>query len=453
MEKINLAKFKKIAFVASGGAAKALFYHIGVNLALKEHGVEISSGPPEERSPDRHYVSLLVGSSGGSIFGALAVNGFDEEVIETKLENKPLLSYFYNTRRRKKGDLTGFSYQDVFFPRLPSLPEMMDAAKRYMSIHRLREKYGPGIGLEALLRELIPPVAFFTLSRLEKYLNDVLPITDFEELHRKFGLELFVTATEVDYPRKAIIGHMRSDWIGTDDDNFYRDRYINGISIPRAVHASCAVPGLFMPVEIEGVGYYDGEVKKALSAHVAKDRGADLIFVSHTFTPYIRNGNMGSVIEMGLYSVVIQAFNTLIYQKIQTPKEFHEQQEILYDYVCSDTFRRKYPGLSDEKYEEFKKELCEKMNFNPDLKYIYFPSPNEIFFMDHFNMLPFATRELINIGYAVGQEVLAIHGIEKLPEYAEKGILEKKGLRRFKFERSRYEQYRKVMRTNYQHLV
>ncbi|MEW6201806.1 MAG: patatin-like phospholipase family protein, partial [bacterium] len=433
MESLDLSKFKRIAFVASGGAAKALFYHVGVSVALKEYGIEVS-GEGKEKKGDRHYIKHIVGSSGGSIFGAFVVNGFDEEVIETKLENKTLLSYFYNPIKREKGDLTGFSYQDVFHPNFISVKDVIDILKRYMKIYKLRDKYGPGIGIEALLREIFPPTGLFSLSRLEKYLEDVVLINDFNELYEKHGIEFNVIATEVDYPRKAIFGMERSPWIGTEEDNFYRDRYLNNASISRAVHASCAVPGLFKPVEIDGVMYYDGEVKKALSTHVAKEKGADLIFVSHTFTPYIRNGNMGGVVEMGLYSIIMQAFNTIIYQKIQNPKEFHLEKENLYDYIRSGTFRKKHPELTDEAHRSLLNDVAEKLNFNPHLKYIFFPSPNEIFFMDHFNMLPFATRELINIGYSVAQEVLPLHGLKKLPEYEEKGLLEKKGLRRFRFE-------------------
>ncbi|GAF92211.1 unnamed protein product, partial [marine sediment metagenome] len=279
---------------------------------------------------------------------------------------------------------------------------------------------------------LLPHAAFFNLSRLEKYLDDVLTIDDFEELYEKKGVDFHVVATEVDYPRKAIFGRHRSPWIGTDEDDFYRDRYLDNCTISRAVRASCSLPGLFAPTEVDGVQYYDGEIKKVLSTHVAKEHGADLILVSHTFTPYIRNGNMGSIAEMGIFSLVTQAIYTILYQKIQTPKEAHIQIKNLYEYVESEEFRRKYRNLSREERSELLSDIAEKLDFNPDLKYIFFPSPNETFFMDHFNMLPFATRELINSGYTVAQEVLPMHGLKKLPEYEEQGILQRRGLKRFR---------------------
>ncbi|MFH1537723.1 MAG: patatin-like phospholipase family protein, partial [bacterium] len=116
-EKINPKDFKKIGFVASGGAAKALFYHIGVTFALKERGIEFPISA--FRAARKSYIELVVGSSGGSIFAAFIANGFDEVTIQQKLEEKELLSYIISFQKRQKGDLTGFSYADIFLPNVP----------------------------------------------------------------------------------------------------------------------------------------------------------------------------------------------------------------------------------------------------------------------------------------------------------------------------------------------
>ena len=441
----QLKKYDRIAFVGSGGAAKAMFYHIGVTLALKEYGIEIANMPRHERLDDRVYIEHIIGSSGGSIFGALIVNNFDEETIESQLENKKLWTYFYNPVRRMHGDLTGFSYMDVFGTK-PLTPRILKKQiKRLLELPALQRKYGAGTGVEALMRELIQQMGFFSLHRLEQYLEDVLPINDFGELYIKKQVDLSVIATEIDYPRKAIFGKDRSEWIGTDEDSYYRDRYLNSASISRAVHASCCVPGMFKPVSIDGHIYYDGEVKLCLSTHVAADCGADLIFVSHTFTPYVKDEGMGSITELGLYSLVLQAMNTAMYQKIRTPREMRKEKDDLFNYVSSREFRNKYK-LSTAAHKEMVDDLADKFNYNPNRKYVFIPSPNEIFFIDHFNILPYATRELINIGYSITNEIMPTHGFEKLDEYKGKGILETKGFNRFKHKASQYEQYRRVVR-------
>jgi NTE family protein len=48
-------------------------------------------------------------------------------------------------------------------------------------------------------------------------------------------------------------------------------------AVAPAVHASCAIPGVFVPVEIAGRTYVDGGVTNPLPASVARDLGADLV--------------------------------------------------------------------------------------------------------------------------------------------------------------------------------
>lgn len=440
----KLKEYERIAFVASGGAAKAMFFHIGVTLALKEYGVEVANVPRSERRDDRVYIEHIVGSSGGAVYGAMIVNNFDEETIESKLEKKDPLTYFYNPARRMHGDLTGFSYQDIFAIQSPPPRVWRKQIHRLLELPALQRKYGPGFGLEALTRELFQMMGFFSLHRLEKYLKDVLPVNDFEELYIRKQMDFNVIATEIDYPRKAIFGKDRSAWIGTAEDSYYRDRYLNTAAISRAVHASSCVPGLFKPVSIDGIKYYDGEVKENLSIHVAEEKGADLIFVSHIYTPYVRDENMGSITELGLHSLLLQAFTTAMYQKLRASQDALKEKDRMFERVRSTAFRKKY-NLTTAAHRELIEDLAEKLNYNPRRKYIFIPTPSEIFFMDHFNLLPYATRELINAGYSMTNEILPIHGFEKLDEYKQEGILETKGFERFKFTRSRYEQYRRVV--------
>lgn len=47
--------------------------------------------------------------------------------------------------------------------------------------------------------------------------------------------------------------------------------------VARAVHASCAIPGVFVPVEIDGVTYVDGGVVDPVPAGVARRLGAEVV--------------------------------------------------------------------------------------------------------------------------------------------------------------------------------
>lgn len=48
-------------------------------------------------------------------------------------------------------------------------------------------------------------------------------------------------------------------------------------TVPEAVAASCAIPGYFAPVRIEGVEYFDGGVHSPSNADVLRDLGLDLV--------------------------------------------------------------------------------------------------------------------------------------------------------------------------------
>jgi NTE family protein len=48
-------------------------------------------------------------------------------------------------------------------------------------------------------------------------------------------------------------------------------------SAASAVHASCAIPGVFVPVSFEGHTYIDGGVTNPVPASIARDLGADLV--------------------------------------------------------------------------------------------------------------------------------------------------------------------------------
>lgn len=51
-------------------------------------------------------------------------------------------------------------------------------------------------------------------------------------------------------------------------------------TVDRAVAASCAIPGYFAPVTIDGVDYFDGGVHSPTNADVLRDQKLDLVIVS-----------------------------------------------------------------------------------------------------------------------------------------------------------------------------
>jgi len=341
---IDLKEKKKIAFVGSGGAVKALGYHMGVLMALEEIGITVKG------YGGKHEIDTLVGSSAGSLFGSFIVNNFDFNRIHTFLEEKSFLRYFYNPRPREKGQMYGLSYLDIFPPNIPSLG---DAIER-LSDHITWERYKDGVndigalartfipeilktgdvevslenalkkanrdymGIEGLIREALPFPAISNTDRIERYLDDILQINDFRQLQRERGIDFFVIASELNRPRKAIFGPKRSPF--TDDP--WADRYVDSIPMSTACAASSALPIIYRPkkIVIEGEkGYYvDGEVKQTLSTHVAAENGADLIIVSHNLEPYQYDHTKRSLTRHGFMAIVIQSVFIGLSQKIHT---------------------------------------------------------------------------------------------------------------------------------------
>src|SRR5690606_41481604 len=69
------------------------------------------------------------------------------------------------------------------------------------------------------------------------------------------------------------------------------------VPISRAVQASVAAPGLYLPVEIDGRFYMDGTLRKGLHASVALEDGADLVLAVNPLVPIdaklaVENGTM-----------------------------------------------------------------------------------------------------------------------------------------------------------------
>lgn len=444
-EKIDLRAKKRIAFVGSGGAAKALWYHLGVIKALEEEGIGLRGyGRP-------HEIVEVVGSSAGSLFGAFACNNFSYDTIAHFLDEKEFIQYFINFAPREKGKMTGLSYYDVLPPNIPDfhelaakikdaadigrfadllndlgeyarsfIPEFLRTGDIEAGYERILSDYGDVnyFGLENILRELIRFPALSNTDRIQKYLEDILEINDFHQLKRERGIDFYVIATELDRPRKAIFGPKRSPF--TTDP--WEDRWIDSVPISAACAASCSLPGIYRPklltVEGEKLYFIDGEVKKTLSTGVPRENGADLIIISHTLEPYQYDERWGSLTRSGFFSIFLQSVYIMVAQKIRSSWQAHTIRRQVFDYFSTPDFQKELDIiLKDMRTGDRRKakkaltgflkdKVCEILQIDLDLQYLYFPSSSEIFWMDHFNIFPHYMRKLVNSGYNRAKQIL-----------------------------------------------
>ena len=375
---------KKIAFVASGGAVKAACFHLGVCLALERKGIVFLGGtqknPPQKT--DAPHIRTYVGSSAGSIIVALLASGFTLKDIVT--------AYMNPERSTKK--LPKIHLGDLFHFARPNL-------KRFSNMFRAK-KMGIATGtIESLVKSSLSFGGFFTTVGIEQYVKKALPTNTFQDL----WADLFVVASQLDFPNKSVF--CKYEKMNARPE--HQAIYDSTVKISHACAASTALPPIYQPYLLnskkEGKKYYfDGEIKETLSTHVAKDMGADLVIASYTHQPYQLAPEIGSLADYGISHVVIQAIYQLIEQKIHTSKRLWQTKTIAMDTVNQFLIENNF---DDTKRKELCDKLAKKMQYNPDIPYIFIhplPTDYALFLSDHFSLSKDYMIKMVQSGFKAG---------------------------------------------------
>jgi NTE family protein len=116
----------------------------------------------------------------------------------------------------------------------------------------------------------------FSFDRLERWLMMVLGDIDFSDL----DIPLAVVTAEVSTGERVVLRKGR---------------------LAKAVHASCALPGLVNPVQIDGRTLMDGGIVDNLPVTAAREMGADYVIGIDVFEPNYRSE--GGPLAQGLMAV------------------------------------------------------------------------------------------------------------------------------------------------------
>lgn len=135
----------------------------------------------------------------------------------------------------------------------------------------------------------------FSIDKLERHLRKHLPHNEF----RKVAKNILVTAVDVDGRGRVVFGK----------------GYDEATPISKAVAASCCVPGLFRPYEINGRYHLDGELVRTLSADLAVEAGVDIVIVSNIYRQETIREGQRSVATRGPFSVLTQSLNIVLSEK------------------------------------------------------------------------------------------------------------------------------------------
>lgn len=227
-----------IGLVLGAGGIAGQAFHAGVLAALEVEG-----------GWDARSAKLIAGTSAGSITGALLRSGLPASDLAAWMTKAPLSK-------------DGTVLRDLFGEEFPELEPFPTA--RVL----LRRPSLPGLGLvrRVALRPGQPPGAGLLLTLLAPGTVDVSVLLKPLEAAEPPGWpvgNLWICAVRRRDGRRVIFGR----------------RGAPAVPFHLAVSASCAVPGYFAPVIIDGVAYVDGGVHSPTNAAILRDQGLDVIVV------------------------------------------------------------------------------------------------------------------------------------------------------------------------------
>jgi len=226
-----------IGLVLGAGGIAGQAYHAGVLAALEA-----------DLGWDPRTADLIVGTSAGSITATLLRGGVPARDLAAWSTQAPL-------------SLEGHLLEELFGGEFPEL-------ERLRTSHLLRRPSLPGPALvrRLALRPWQPPGAALLLTLVAPGRTDISQFLDPLRAVEPPGWhngDLWICAVRRRDGRRVVFGRPGSPHA----------------PLHLAVSASCAVPGYFAPVTINGISYVDGGVHSPSNAAVLSRRGLQLVVV------------------------------------------------------------------------------------------------------------------------------------------------------------------------------
>lgn len=299
--------------VCAGGGITGAVYEIGVLAALEDRldGFSLAD------------CDVFVGVSAGAYVGTLVANGTSPSIL-------------YRNTTHPRGE--GLDQLSFFRPNLGEIASRLVSAPGIVldALRDLREnpRDVTVTDLVASLAGLLPS-GFFLLDGFEAWLAEWLSqpgrTNDFRALPRS----LRVVAVALDSGETRVFGEAGSE----------------AVPISRAVAASCALPGFFRPVRVDGVDYIDGGVRKTAHISLALKERCGLVLCVNPIVPLRfplapalspRRRGQGALAGRGLLSVLDQVFRLTLHSRLR---------------YGLDRYRREYPDADVVLFEPKPEEL------------------------------------------------------------------------------------------------
>ncbi len=282
----------RIGLALAGGGPLGAIYELGALRALDESIDGLSL----------HEMDTYVGVSAGAFLAASLANN---------MSTAQMCRIFMG---RKDAE---FAFRPEKFLK-PAYREYIRQLRRIPKVTReavwdwLRNPMDFGVSETFNAVSQLLPTGVFNNSSIHDFIDEVLSVPGRSNDFRQLTSKLFIIAVELDTGLAVRFGSPDLDHI----------------PISRAVQASAALPGLYPPVNINGVDYVDGALRRTLNASVALDEGLDLLIGINPLVPYnaMGEGREALVDELdeqhrlsrsGLTLVLSQTFRSMIQSRMQ----------------------------------------------------------------------------------------------------------------------------------------
>jgi predicted acylesterase/phospholipase RssA len=278
----------KIGLACAGGGVEGAVYEIGALCALEDAITGL----------DFQNMHVYVGVSAGALITSNLANQ-----ISARQMSLAILSH--------KSMVNPISPEILF---KPAVQEFFSKALEIpgfttKKLYRFLKNFSDNTVLGALadFTELLP-VGVFDNQPLANYLANNFTNNGISDDFRTLGKTLRVVATELDTGHTVRFGEPGFDHV----------------PISKAVQASTALPGVYLPVEIDGKSYVDGVARRTVHASVALNEGSDLVFCINPIVPLdsetadeALRSQFGPMRKRGLPTVMSQTFRSMIHSRMK----------------------------------------------------------------------------------------------------------------------------------------
>jgi predicted acylesterase/phospholipase RssA len=278
----------RLAIACAGGGVTGAIYEIGVLAALEERLENASLTD----------FDVFIGVSAGAYISALLANGIPPGVLYRNVTQGA-------RSRTDIDDLSLFrlNYEEIALRLVKAPVTILDAAWDYYKNSHETTLTDLVSSLAVLL-----PSGVFSNEGLESWLSTWLDHPGRTNDFRKLKKTLRIVAVDLDTGDAATFGAPGLD----------------AIPISKAVAASCALPGLYKPVRIDGVDYIDGGVRKTAHLSLAFQERCGLAICVNPIVPlrFLPQGEVpgtkgrGDLKQGGLATILDQVFRVTLHSRM-----------------------------------------------------------------------------------------------------------------------------------------